>query len=118
MHELGLCEAIVAAVLKRADGRRVSGARVRISGHPVDPGVIDQGFRMAAAGTPAADALVEVVHEPASVRCRGCGESSTAAAVPNLVVCPRCGGLDIEVAAGHEAVLESITVDESAVKGG
>jgi len=120
MHELGLCDAIVRAVLERADGRRVSGVKVRISGHPVDPGVIDMGFQLAAAGTPAEGARVELVQEPASVRCRACGAENPADAVPNLVVCPSCGGLDVETseAMGHGAVLESITVDEPAGAGG
>jgi len=114
MHELGLCDAIAEAVLKRADGRRVRGARVRISGHPVDPAVIDQGFRLAAAGTPAEDALLEVVQEPGTVRCRACGGTGSADNAAHLVACPRCGGLDIETTAGSGAVLESITVDEPA----
>lgn len=114
MHELGLCEAIVEAALRRADGRRVHGVRVRVSGHPVDPGVIDQGFQLAAMGTPAEGARVEVVQEPAMARCRACGGRSPADAAPNLIACPRCGGLDVEADEGHGAVLESITVDEPA----
>lgn len=118
MHEWGLCDAIAEAVLERADGRRVRGVRVRISGHPVDPAVIDQGYRLATAGTPAADALLDVVQEPGTVRCRACGASTPADDAMHLVACPRCGGLDIEVAAGSGAVLESITVDEPASTGG
>ncbi|WP_106403720.1 hydrogenase/urease maturation nickel metallochaperone HypA [Actinocorallia populi] len=118
MHEMGLCDAIAEAVLKRAGGRRVRGVRVRISGHPVDPEVIDQGYRLAAAGTPAADALLEVVQEPGTVRCRACGGGAPADDAVHLVACPRCGGLDVEVAAGSGAVLESITVDEPAETSG
>ncbi len=36
MHELGLCEAIVAATVRRAAGRRVTAVRVRIGGVDVD----------------------------------------------------------------------------------
>ncbi|MBM0237276.1 hypothetical protein JNW88_09080 [Micromonospora sp. ATA32] len=56
MHETGLSEAIVAAAVRRAAGRRVTGLRVRIGGHPVDPEVVAQGIQLAAAGTIAADA--------------------------------------------------------------
>lgn len=46
MHELGLCEDILRAVLKRADGRRVRACRVRIGGHPVDPDVIETNIQV------------------------------------------------------------------------
>jgi hydrogenase nickel incorporation protein HypA/HybF len=113
MHETGLCDAIVQAVLHQAEGRRVTTVRVRVGGHvgghEIDPAVIDQGFRVAASGTPAQDADVEVVIEPLSVRCRGCGGQGAATDALSLVACPRCGGVDIEVTGGAEVELEAIT---------
>ncbi|WP_250213937.1 hydrogenase maturation nickel metallochaperone HypA/HybF [Acrocarpospora catenulata] len=118
MHEMGMCDAIVQAVLNRAEGRRVRSARVRVGGHlgghEVDPALIDQGFRVAAAGTPAQDAEieVEVVADELSIRCRDCGNRGGAADATMLVACPRCGGVDIEVTGGGEVEVESITFDE------
>ncbi|MEO3855653.1 hydrogenase maturation nickel metallochaperone HypA [Acrocarpospora macrocephala] len=113
MHETGLCDAIVQVVLDRADGRRVSAVRVRVGGHvgghEINPDIIDQGFRVAAAGTPAQDADVEVVIEPLSVRCRGCGGQGPAVEASALVACARCGGVDIEVTGEAEVELEAIT---------
>ncbi|GAA0403383.1 hypothetical protein Acor_33370 [Acrocarpospora corrugata] len=113
MHETGLSDAIVQAVLDRADGRKVTAVRVRvgghIGGHEVDPHVIDQGFRVAAAGTPAQDADVEVVIEPLAVRCRDCGVQGAALDAPALAACPCCGGVDIEVVGGADVQLEEIT---------
>lgn len=111
MHETGLCEAIVAAALRRAGGRPVAGVRVRVGGHPVDPRVIDQGFRIAAAGTEAAGAEVDVVLEPLSARCRTCGRDSPATDPLALMACTRCGGLDIEAVGEDRVVLESITYE-------
>lgn len=112
MHEMGLCDALVDAVLRRAGERRVRGVRVRIGGHPVDPEVIDQGFRLAAAGTVAADAWVEVVVEPMVVRCNGCGRETAAGDTRSLAACARCGGVDVEAGGRDDVVLESITVDD------
>lgn len=110
MHELGLCDGIVEAVLRRAAGRRVSAARVRIGGHPVDPEVMEQGFALAAMGTPAEGAALDVVSEPSTVHCRGCGSRAPVADHLALVACRACGGVDVEVVGSDEAVLESITL--------
>lgn len=118
MHELGLCDAIVTAALKRAGDRRVRAVRVRVTGHPVDPAVIEQGFRLAAAGTLAQDAAVDLVQEPAEVRCRSCGRTGRADGALGFAACAHCGGLDVEATGKEEAVLESITVDEPAGAGG
>jgi hydrogenase nickel incorporation protein HypA/HybF len=61
MHEIGICEDVLDAVLRRADGRTVRRVRVRIgTDHHVSPDLFDQAFPLVAAGTEAADATVEV----------------------------------------------------------
>jgi hydrogenase nickel incorporation protein HypA/HybF len=110
VHESGLCEALVEATLRRAHGRRVSAVRVRIGGHPVDPAVIDQGFQVAALGTVAEGATVDVVVDPMLVRCNDCQATSPVTDATALVACPRCGGVDVEVDGHEDAVLESIAV--------
>lgn len=109
MHELGLCEGIVEAALRHADGRRIRAVSVRIGGHPVDPAVVDQGFRLAALGTVAEDARLDLVQEPMLARCRDCGATAPADGL-SLVGCRACGGVDIEVTGAETAVLESITL--------
>lgn len=112
MHELGLCEDIVRAVLKRADGRRVRAARVRIGGHPVDAEVINTNVQVAAVGTCAEGLEVEVVSRPTSMRCRACGNVADPDDAMALVACRRCGGLDIAADDDdHDVLLEWITVD-------
>lgn len=112
MHELGMCDALVKATLQRAAGRRVRRVRVRIGGHPVDPDVVDQNFKLAALGTVAEDADVEVIAEPYRVVCQGCHETTPVAGPTELVACPRCGSFDVELSGSETVVLESITVDE------
>ncbi|TNY37991.1 hydrogenase maturation nickel metallochaperone HypA [Thermomonospora catenispora] len=108
MHEMGLCEAIVDAVLQRAEGRRVRSVRVRVAGHPVVREVVDQGFAMAAAGTVAEGAELELVVEPPGVVCRACAEWSPVTSARALVACPRCGSLDVASAEDERLVVEEI----------
>lgn len=115
MHELGLCEDILRAVLRRAAGRRVRAARVRVGGHPVDPAVIETNVQVAAVGTLAAGLRVEVVSVPSGLRCRGCGHVADADDALALVACRQCGGVDIAYDVDdHGVLLESITVDAPA----
>ena len=112
MHELGLCEDILRAVLRRADGRRVRAARVRIGGHPVDPGVIETNVQVAAVGTVAEGLAVDVVSTPTGMRCRDCGRLADPYDPMALVACRNCGGIDVAAEDdAHDVVLESITVD-------
>jgi len=62
MHEVGICEDVLDAVLRRAQGRTVTKVRVRIgSEHHVSQDLFDRAFPLVAAGTEAADAAVDVV---------------------------------------------------------
>lgn len=108
MHELGLCEAVVEAVLRRAHGRPVTWARVRIGGHPVDPEVIRQGVAMAATGTAAESMELELVIDPLRARCRSCGGEEPVADALGMAACPRCGGIDIELVGAEAACLEAV----------
>jgi hydrogenase nickel incorporation protein HypA/HybF len=114
VHEMGLCEAIVDATVRRAAGRPVSRVRVRVTGHPVDRDVLDMGFRLAAAGTVAESAAVDVVVDPPAVRCRGCGALEPAPDALALAACRRCGGIDVEIDDDGGVALESITYGAAA----
>jgi hydrogenase nickel incorporation protein HypA/HybF len=108
MHELGLCDAVVEAVLRRAQGRPVSWARVRIGGHAVDPAVITQGVQMAAAATLAERMRLEIVAVPARAVCGACGADEPVTDALSLVACGRCGSIEVEVQGDEDAVLEAI----------
>lgn len=84
---------------------------MRIGGHSVDSTVITQGIQVAAAGTVAAGAAVDLVLEPMTVACHDCGRSAPVDDHLAMVACPRCGSVDIDVTGSEDVVLESITVD-------
>ena len=77
MHELGLCEAVLDAVTRRAQGRPVTRIVVRAGVlHRVAPEAFQQAFTIVAAGTEAEDAQTSVVTVLASVRCDDCGAAT------------------------------------------
>ncbi|WP_326643168.1 hydrogenase maturation nickel metallochaperone HypA [Streptosporangium sp. NBC_01755] len=113
MHEFGIAEAILTAVEKRADGRRVRRARVHAGAllRITEP-VINQAFSAIADGSVAEGAQVDLVIVPVRMTCRSCG--STSASVDPFTVCAGCGGTDIDTEGGDDLVLESIQMAEAA----
>lgn len=107
MHELGLCQAIVGAVERRAGSRPVAHVRVHVGRlHHVHPEAFEQSFTMAAVGTIAADATADLVLLPVRAECRCCGTQSESDDQPQA--CPACGATDVETVGGNELMLESI----------
>lgn len=93
MHELGLCEAIVGAVERRAGERPVARVRVRVGSlHHVHPEAFEQSFAIAAAGGVAQDAAADLVLIPANGRCRTCEVVFETREVP--LACPKCGAVE------------------------
>lgn len=107
MHELGLCEAVVDAIERRAGERPVAKVRVRVGRlHHVHPDAFAQSFAIAATGTVAEDAAAELVLLPIRGRCAGC---STEFMTDEMVLaCPRCAGVNVEICGGDELILEAI----------
>jgi hydrogenase nickel incorporation protein HypA/HybF len=109
LHEFGLCEAILEAVERRAAGRKVLGARVRIGArHQVVEAAFDQAFEMVSMGTVADGARVDWNIVPVQTTCRSCGR--VAESVDMWATCAACGSSDIDVAGGDDLMLESIEV--------
>jgi hydrogenase nickel incorporation protein HypA/HybF len=112
MHEIGMCEGLIDLIEQYAAGRRVTAVRIRIGvRHGVVDEAFDQAFTLAAAGTMAAGATVDLVVTPVTIRCRSCGQQS--ASPDPLATCPTCGALDVEISGGDELVLESIQFERS-----
>jgi hydrogenase nickel incorporation protein HypA/HybF len=107
VHELGLCEGIVAAVERRAAGRRVARVRVRVGTlHRVVAPALDQAFALVAEGTVAEGAALDLVVEPVRASCAACGEERQVDEPPPA--CPACGAPDPAWSGGDQLVLESI----------
>jgi hydrogenase nickel incorporation protein HypA/HybF len=107
MHELGLCADIVAAVERRAGNRPVAALTVRVGRlHHVQPGAFEQSFAMAAEGSVAEGARVDLVLLPVRSLCAACGRTTDSEEL--LAACPACGAVDVAPVGGDELILESI----------
>lgn len=105
MHEIGMCEGVVAAVDERAGGRPVAAVGVRVGvALRVVPEAFRTAFELVAGGTAAEGARVELVEIPARARCRDCETAfDTNDALPP---CPACGRAVVEVTGGDDLTLE------------
>jgi hydrogenase nickel incorporation protein HypA/HybF len=107
MHEIGLAEAVLDAVERRAAGRPIRRARVRAGVLlRISEPAFAQAFALVAAGTVADGAHLELVIMPVRLACRSCGRTTESDEL--LAVCPECGGTDIDIEDGDGLVLESI----------
>jgi hydrogenase nickel incorporation protein HypA/HybF len=110
MHELGLCESILYAVEERAGGRPVAAIAVTVGGaHVADATALRTAFAMAAQGTVAQDAQLDINVDPPRLRCGGCG-AETLQETWSPPACAQCGGVDVELVRGDELVLDEITL--------
>jgi hydrogenase nickel incorporation protein HypA/HybF len=112
VHELSIAESIVAIADRHAAGRPVDAVQVRI-GHlrQVVPSALEFAFALIAQGTALDGARLEIEHVAAVGRCRACDVPSTVSAFP--LCCERCGGLDLEVLAGEELLVDSIELAQT-----
>lgn len=100
MHELAITQSVVDAVCVHAAGKRVHSVRVRVGALcAVVPDAMEFCFGLAAEGTLADGARLELEIEPGSARCRTCGDDF--ALSEPILLCP-CGSADVEVLTGRD----------------
>ena len=112
MHELSIAEAIVGVAERHAAGRAVYAVDVRV-GHlrQVVPGALEFAFELTARGTCVDGAELRIEQVPAAGHCRACGAESVLQDFP--LTCAACGGLDVEVTAGEELLVDSLELEET-----
>jgi hydrogenase nickel incorporation protein HypA/HybF len=109
MHEIGVCEGLIATVEKRAAGRPVDRVRFRAGVlHRIDEASLLQAFELVSAGTVADGAELELVTLPVKVCCRSC--AAVTVADDMVVCCGTCGATELDLVGGDELVLESIQI--------
>lgn len=107
MHEIGICQSVLDAVERRAQGRDVAGFTVRVGTLlRVVPDAFAQSFELVAAGSIADGATPELVFLPVQGTCKDCDTSFTSdEATPS---CPSCASVRVTREGGDELLLESI----------
>src|SRR5689334_13498616 len=110
MHEMALAEGILSVALDVAAGESVRRIRLRIGAlQHVTQDALGFCFQLAAEGTPAAEATLEVEQTPARVRCSRCGEVTVFEDA--LFVCRACGATGVTIDSGDEVLVDAIELD-------
>ncbi|MBK1647935.1 hydrogenase maturation nickel metallochaperone HypA [Rhabdochromatium marinum] len=113
MHELSICLSLldqVQAIAAEHQAQGVTLIRLRIgplSG--VEPQLLANAYPLAAAGTLAEHARLEIDSGRIEVRCRDCGATSEAS--PNQLLCAHCGSYQTQLISGDELLLASLELD-------
>jgi hydrogenase nickel incorporation protein HypA/HybF len=107
MHELSVCLALldqVQAVAREHGATRVERIVLQIGPLAgVEAPLIQNAYPLAAAGTIAADAALEIEAIPVRIRCAECGAEGPAA--PNRLACGHCGSISTKLVSGDEMLL-------------
>jgi len=115
MHELSICQAIidqVEEIARNHHGQRVVSITVQIgplSG--AEAPLIQRAYPLAAAGSIAEHATLELEAMPIRVHCKICHEESDASA--NRLLCGVCGDFHTELISGDEMLLASVELDKT-----
>jgi hydrogenase nickel incorporation protein HypA/HybF len=114
MHEMsiaaGLIDQVLAAAaehgLARVERVEVQAGQMR----QVVPEALQMAWEAVSAGTVADGAELALTEVPAELRCRGCGREFRRRREEFL--CPDCGRADVEILAGDEILLTSISAEK------
>jgi hydrogenase nickel incorporation protein HypA/HybF len=111
VHELSLAESVARIACAHAGERRVTRVAVKV-GHlrQVVPAALTFAFGLVAEGTVAEGAELALEEVAPAGRCRACGAESALAGFP--LACARCGGLDLELLAGEELLVDWIELED------
>lgn len=113
MHELAVCQGLmtqVNRVAERENAARVT--RVILSIGPlsgVEAQLLADAFPIAAAGSVAEGAALQIEQLPVRVKCQTCGEESQATA--NRLLCAACGDYRTQLLSGDEMLLSSVELE-------
>ncbi|ASU79317.1 hydrogenase nickel incorporation protein HypA [Actinopolyspora erythraea] len=113
MHELGITQSVVDAVLEAVPEPRVTRLELevgKLSG--VVPDSVRFCFDLVVSGTALEGARLDIVTPAGSGRCRDCDR--LVVLEDQLAVCD-CGSLDVEVVSGRELRIRAVDVDSGTV---
>ncbi len=112
MHELSICQALVAQVEGIACERAARVREVHVGIGPlsgVEGRLLADAYPLAAAGTAAEGSALTIETAPVRVRCRLCGAESDA--TPNRLVCASCGDWRTDLISGDEMLLLRVILE-------
>ena len=112
MHELAICQALIAQVEAVANGLEDSRNKVMrivvkigpLSGAELP--LIERAYPMAAVGTVAEGAVLDLEAMPIKISCKRCGAETEARA--NRLLCAACGDYHTALISGDELLLARV----------
>ena len=113
MHEMAIVQGIMNAAIPEAEkhgAKKILAIRLKIgvlSG--VVPQCIQDYFQIAAQGTMAQEAKIEVEKIPIGIRCESCGYEG--GIEQRKFRCPQCDSIEVKVVSGKEYFVESLEVE-------
>jgi hydrogenase nickel incorporation protein HypA/HybF len=116
MHELAICQALLAEVSAVAASRQAAVTDIHVGLGPlsgVEADLLQDAFPIAAAGTSASAASLHLRRTAVRVRCGECGAETEATA--NKLICGACGNWRTRLVGGDELLLERIELDPPAM---
>lgn len=112
MHELAICQALIAQVAAVARSEHASSVTdVYVSVGPlsgVECPLVRSAFPFAAAGTVAGEATLHLRQTPVRVSCEDCGAETEVAA--NRLICGRCSNWRTQLISGDELLLQRVVM--------
>lgn len=112
MHELSICQALLAQVETVAASRQSTVRRVCLGIGPlagVEPQLLKDAYPLVCAGTVAEGSQLDIQETAIRVRCRSCGAETAATA--NRLVCGACGDWHTDLLAGDEMLLLRVELE-------
>jgi len=113
MHEMSIATELLREVLAAAEPHapaRVTDVEVAAGElQQIVPEALEAAWHSLAAGTPAEGAVLHLTETPIEARCRACGRTFR----PDVTdfACPGCGQADVDVVAGRDIILTSLTCE-------
>jgi hydrogenase nickel incorporation protein HypA/HybF len=110
VHELSVCQALLAQVTEIAIDRGASAvAQINVEVGPlsgVEPALLASAFEVVRAGSCAAKATLSITTMVVTISCLSCGAESQTR--PNRLLCDICGGYRTRVVGGDELRLRRV----------
>lgn len=113
MHEMAITQSVLNIVLdaaRQAGAEKVTAIRIKMGEYSdVVPVVLKEYFAVAARGTAAEGAVLELERLPVTMRCRACRWQGVVD--KRRICCGECGGTDLTLLTGREFYVESIEAE-------
>jgi hydrogenase nickel incorporation protein HypA/HybF len=118
MHELAVCQALMEQVERIALEQRADQVvAIHLGIGPlsgVEPGLLEQAFTIARAGTVADRAELRIDRMAIRVSCKQCGQVSDA--LPSRLLCGNCGDWHTSLVSGDELLLQHVEIVRQALE--